>query len=114
MIEMLAVPGWKTAPTTLEAWLEAFQKATQAEVHYRRDPPEGVWIELNSIRLRGYAIMAGPNVEVINFELTAPDPADALKVLETAALSVEWEIYPDDDEDGESDSEPEEDEDDSE
>ena len=62
MIELLAIPAWDTSPTTLAQWLEAFE-AQSLVVSIVRDSPQASWIEVNALRLRGYALMDGIKVE---------------------------------------------------
>lgn len=95
--ELLAVPAWNTPKTTLEAWVEAL-RAQGVAVEVERDPP-GAWLEVRTLRLRGYALSEGIALEAINFELADPDPEPATRLLEAAAASVGWEIHADDEED---------------
>lgn len=93
MIELLAVPAWNTPTITLDAWVDAL-KAQGVAVAVERDPP-GAWLEMGSLRLRGYALSEGIKLEAINFELSDPDPAPATRVLEAVAVALGWEIHPD-------------------
>jgi hypothetical protein len=104
MIERLALPAWDTAPTPLSAWVERLQ-GQGLEVVVDRESPEASWLEVNALRLRGYAVTAGLTVEAINFELAAADPAPALAALEAAAAALAWELH-DDEDDGEDNDEP--------
>ena len=97
MTEFLAIPGWQTGPTTLDAWTTRLQERSSGPVTLKRDPPDGAWLVIDALRLRGYAILAGPNVEAINFEVDDPEPAIAARFLEETVASLGWEIYPDDD-----------------
>jgi hypothetical protein len=103
MIELLALPDWRTPPRTLDEW--AARLAEQGgPVAVRRESSSESWLEVGSLRLRGYAMLAGPHVEAINFELSAPDPAPAARAVEAAAAALGWEVHadePGDDEDGE-------------
>jgi len=103
MIEVLAIPGWQAPPTALEAWVAALEAGAGSAVTVRRESAEGTWVELETPRLRGYALIAGPHVEAINFELDDPDPAPAARLLETAAATIGWEIHPDDPDDDDDD-----------
>jgi hypothetical protein len=94
MIERLALPAWDTAPTPLSAWVERLQGQGLGVV-VARESADVSWLEVNALRLRGYAITAGLNVEAINFEITADDPAPALRALEAAA-ALGWELHEDD------------------
>jgi hypothetical protein len=95
MIEFLAIPGWQTPPTTLEAWVARLGEVF-GPVEVEREGPQGSWIIVPSLRLRGFAVLAGPHVEAIDFELNDPDPAAATSLLEAAAAALGWEIHPDD------------------
>ena len=96
MIELLAIPGWQTGPTKLDAWVAALEETCGAPVTVVRESPQGSWVAAGSIRIRGFAILAGPHVEAINFELSDPDPAPATSLLEAASAAIGWEIHPDD------------------
>jgi hypothetical protein len=102
MIELLAIPGWQTGPTLLSDWVARLEAEVGGPVAVKRDPPQGAWIEVGQLRLRGFAMLAGPHVEAINFEVSAPDPVPATRLLEATSASIGWEIYPDE-EDGEDD-----------
>jgi len=98
MIELLALPGWQTAPTTLDAWV------AQLETHggpvvVTRESTGASWLEIGTLRLRGYAILAGRAVEAINFELAQADPAPATRAVNAAAEALGWEVHLDDDDD---------------
>lgn len=96
VLELLAVPAWNTPRTTLDAWVEAL-RAQGVTVEVERDPP-GAWLEVRSLRLRGYALSEGIALEAINFELADPDPAPATRLVQTAAEALGWEVHADDDE----------------
>jgi hypothetical protein len=102
MIELLAVPAWNAPTTTLAQWLEAFETQGLA-VSVVRDSPQASWIEVNALRLRGYALMEGIKVEAVNFELTAPNPIPARQAVEAAATALAWEIDEDGDDDADDD-----------
>ena len=102
MIELLAVPAWDATPTTLTRWVEALE-AQGLTVSVVRDTPGASWIEVNALRVRGYALMNGIKVEAINFELTAPDPTPARQAIEAAATTLAWEIDEDEDHDDDDD-----------
>ncbi|MDR3634629.1 MAG: hypothetical protein P4L84_12560 [Isosphaeraceae bacterium] len=101
MIELLAVPAWNTPPSTLDAWTEAL-RAQGVAVNVERDPP-GAWLEVASLRLRGYALSEGLKVEAINFELSDTDSGPATRLLEAVAASLGWEIHPDEDDETDED-----------
>jgi hypothetical protein len=102
MIELLALPGWQTAPTTLDAWVAQLESQA-GPVAVTRESTAAVWIEIGSLRLRGYAMVAGRTVEAINFELAAPDPEPATRAVNTAAQALGWDVNLDDDEEGDDD-----------
>jgi hypothetical protein len=100
VIELLALPGWQTSPTTLDAWV--VQLETQGgPVVVTRESSSASRLELGSLRLRGYAILAGRDVEAINFELAATDPTPATRAIEAAAEALGWEIHQEDDDEEE-------------
>jgi hypothetical protein len=102
MIELLALPGWRTTPTTLDAWVAQLESQA-GPVVVTRESTSAVWLEIGPLRLRGYAMVAGQTVEAINFELAAPDLEPATRAVETAALALGWEVNLDDDEEGDDD-----------
>ena len=97
MVEWLAIPGTDTPPTGLAAWLDRMESLGHAPA-VDREGSEGAWIEVAPLRLRGYAVFEGENVDAINFELHDPDPEPALEWLKSVADGLGWELYPDDDE----------------
>ena len=75
MIELLALPGWQTPPTTLDAWVAQLEARRRPDVDRRPASRPGVaWLEIAALRLRGYAMIEGRHVEAINFELARPRP----------------------------------------
>jgi hypothetical protein len=104
MTELLALPGWNTSPTELYAWVERIQGFGH-DVVTTRESTGVSWIEVPSLRLRGYAVMQGRHVEAINFEITAPDATAARQVVEGAAAQLGWEVDEDDSDDGDDDKE---------
>ena len=98
MIEILALPGWKIEETPLSAWADQFASQGLKAVLTREST--GVsWIEIHSLRLRGYAVIEdGRRVEAINFELDGPDTAPARDSLTQAAAALSWELHEDEDE----------------
>ena len=95
MIEILVVPAWDTPKTPLTSWAEQFAGQGLAATVTREST--GVsWIEINALRLRGYAVMNGLQAEAINFELAATDPAPARAAIERAASALAWELHEDD------------------
>jgi hypothetical protein len=99
MIEWLAIPAWRTPETTLEAWVDRLELQAGQAVVVERDPPEGAWIHLETIGVRGFAVLAGQHVEAINFEIDDRDTGAAARFLEEAASAIGWEIHPDDEDD---------------
>jgi hypothetical protein len=98
VIELLALPGWKTPPTPLDAWVERLT-AVAGPVVVTREATDASWLEVGRLRLRGYAVIAGHNVEAINFELNDADPAAATHAITAAADALGWEVHEDDDDD---------------
>src|SRR6516164_2744063 len=98
MIELLALPGWQTPPTTLNDWIARLTDLS-GPVTVTRESSEATWLEVGTLRFRGYAVMAGRRVEAINFELTDPDSAPATRIIEAAAEALGWEVQPDGDDD---------------
>ena len=96
MTELLATPGHESPPTELSAWVERIE-ALGHHVTTTRESTGVSWIEVQALRLRGYAVMRGRHVEAVNFELSAPDPTPARLALESAATALGWEL---DDEEG--------------
>ncbi|HEU5116965.1 MAG TPA: hypothetical protein VFT74_09850, partial [Isosphaeraceae bacterium] len=95
---LLAIPQWKQNPRPLGDWFAAFESLNlNPEVQHEDD--EGTWIELNSLRTRGYAVIEGGLATAVNFEIHAPDPSEARSVLEQAASSLGWELHEEDDDD---------------
>lgn len=96
MRELLALPAWDTPPTPLDAWT-----ARLAELGHpaklRRAEGE-TWLVVLPLHLRGYVVLEGADVGAINFELGAPDPAEAVALLEGAAAALGWELHEDEDE----------------
>jgi hypothetical protein len=97
MVEWLAIPATDTPPIDLSTWADRME-ALGHKPTVERDGAEGAWLEVAPLKLRGYAVFEGENVEAINFELHAPDPTPALDWLKGAADGIGWELYPDDDE----------------
>ena len=105
MIEFLALPGWKTSPLPLDAWVVRLRELGHAPTLLREDA-NACWLEVGALRLRGYAVIEGDHLAAINFELSAPDPEPALRMIEAAALALGWEVHPDEpDEEGDFDEE---------
>jgi hypothetical protein len=96
MIELLALPGWKTPPTTLDAWRDKLSKEG-TPVRIERDADGDTWIEVPAMRLRGFVDFEGEHVGAINFELHDPNAEAGTRLIESAAGALAWEVFPDDD-----------------
>ena len=108
MIELLSLPAHQAPPTKLEDWVARLSELG-GPVTVNRDSPGASWLEVASLRLRGYAMLEGGLVGAINFELTDPDPSPASRVVEAAARALGWEVHaddPDDDPDFRDEDEP--------
>ena len=101
-LERLAIPGWQSAPTTLDDWVGQLA-ASGGPVTVTRESTGVSWLEIGPLRLRGYAVTEGVHVEAINFELNDPDPTAGLAAIEAAARALGWEIHEDDSEDSDDD-----------
>jgi hypothetical protein len=101
--ELLAIPAWRTPPTTLAAWVEALESWGGPAVVVERESPEGAWIHLEALGVHGFAVLAGPNVEAVNFEIQEPLTPETEAMLAEVAAAIGWEIHPDDDEGDEDD-----------
>lgn len=102
MIERLAVPEWNAPARTLDDWVAEFARQGHP-ARLEPEPPEAAWLEIARLRLRGYALLEGRHVSAVHFEVTAPDPAEALCVLEAAAQRLSFEVHADENEDDEDD-----------
>lgn len=101
MIELLAIPSWQSPPRPLDDWIAELSSRT-GHVEVERESTGVCWLEVGSLRLRGYAVLDGVCVDAINFELNDPDPGPALLVIEAAAQALGYEVHlddPDDDSD---------------
>ncbi len=95
-IELLALPGWQTPPRSLDDW--AAQLAIHAgEVVASREDSDVYWLVVAELQLRGYVILAGRDVDAINFELAGTDPEAATRAITAAAEALGWEIHLDED-----------------
>ncbi len=101
MIELLAIPGWQTPPTSLAEWAAHLEERSGCKPAIEQESPDGAWIEIAPLRVRGFAVLSGPAIEAINFEITDPDPTEATQFLESAAAAIGWEIHPDDEDEDE-------------
>lgn len=103
MIELLALPQWQAPPRTIDEWVAALSGQSAGPVVVTRESTTVSWLEIGSLRVRGYVVLEGQSVQAINFELAAPDPEPATRAIEAAALALEWEVHPDDPEDQDED-----------
>src|SRR5262245_51730154 len=95
MIELLALPQWQAPPRTIDDWVAELTTAA-GPVAVTRESTGVFWLELGSLRLRGYAVVEGQAVQAVSFELNAPDPEPATRAIEAAASALGWEVHPDD------------------
>lgn len=95
MTERLAIPAWTTPPTTIETWIDALNQHV-GPVKLTRDGPTEGWFEIESRRVAGYAMIEGPHVSALNFEIHAVDPLPPVRDLEAACLAIGWELHVDD------------------
>lgn len=93
MTEWLALPPPGSTGTGIDAWASQFSDSGHPA---RVDRHEFTWIEVPSLKLRGFVVFEGDAVEAINFELSDPS---ALASLESTATALGWELHPDDGED---------------
>ena len=103
MTEFLAIPGWQTPPTSLAEWVAQLEEVGGPTVVVERESPQGAWIHLEAMGVHGFAVLAGPHVEAVNFEIQEPVPPEVNRFLEEAAAAIGWEIHPDDPDDDEDD-----------
>jgi hypothetical protein len=95
-IELLALPGWQAPPRSLDDWVVQLT-AHAGPVAVTREDTDVSWLEVAQLRLRGYAMLAGRNVDAINFELADIDPARATAAVTAAAEALGWEVHHDED-----------------
>ena len=94
--ELIATPGWDQPPRTLADWIDAFkQLGYEAKAVVEAD--SGRWLEVAELGIRGYVELAGPTVEVINFELPGIDHHNAVHAVRDAAGRLGFEVHTDDD-----------------
>jgi hypothetical protein len=98
MTELLVLPAWNTPPRSLQDWV-AQLTAQGVSVTVERESAGVSWIEVASMRLRGYAMSEGERLEAVNFELAEPDPTRAAQLIEVAAAALGWEVHPDEPDD---------------
>jgi hypothetical protein len=98
MTERVAIPAWGTPPTTIAAWVEALETHL-GPVDIDREGPNEAWLDVQERLVRGFAVIEGPHVSAVNFEIEAEDPLPAVRDLDAACLAIGWELHIDD-EDG--------------
>ena len=108
MTELLALPGWRTPPTSLTTWITRLE-SLGLSVQTTGEEPGASWVEVSALRLRGYVVMQGQIVEAINFELHDSDTRPARDALESAAAAIGWEVHEEDEEDRDDDDDEDED-----
>jgi hypothetical protein len=97
VIEFLAIPGWQTPPTTLSTWVAELEARGGLTVVVERESPEGAWIHVEAMGVHGFAVLAGPHVEAVNFEIQEPVSPSVSRFLDETAAAIGWEIHPDHD-----------------
>ena len=107
MPEYLALPAWKSSPTTVDAWVASLSEAA-GPVIVRREGSGIAWLEVLPFRLVGYAVVESGHVAAINFEVQGSRQELAVQAINTAAAALGWEVHEDDDDD-EADDDPDSD-----
>jgi len=102
MTERIAIPAWNTESTPIATWVEALETRL-GPVVMERDGPDGAWLEVDSRLVRGYAMLEGPHIVAVNFEIEAKDPDFAIRDIESACEAIGWELHIDDDPDADQD-----------
>ena len=74
MLEYLALPGWKTPPTTARRLGRRSSPRPGGPVIVSRESSTVAWLEVAPLRLRGYVVIENGHAAAINFELHDPDP----------------------------------------
>jgi hypothetical protein len=95
MTELLALPEWNAPPRSLDDWAAELSRSGHAP-RFEPISPAAVWIELAPLGLRGYAVLEGPHVTAVNFELTGPNHEPAINLVSAAARSLGWDVHADD------------------
>ena len=104
MPEYLALPSWQAQPTRVAAWVEQLTEHA-GPVVMTRESSSVVWLEVASLRLRGYVMIEDGHAAAINFELNGLDPGPATAALLASADALGWELHEDDDEPDDDDDE---------
>src|SRR4051812_5147973 len=97
MTELLSLPGWQAPPRTLDDWAGQLAALGHPPAVVR-ESGSVAWLEVAALRVRGYAVIEGPHVTAINFELSDPDPGPASRLVQAAAAALGWEVHEDEDE----------------
>ena len=105
MLGFLALPGWKTPATRIDAWVAQLTERC-GPVIVTRESSTVTWLEASTARIRGYVVIENGHAAAINFELHGLDPTSATLALEASAEALGWELHPDD---GESDDDDDDD-----
>lgn len=92
MIERLALPAWDARPTPLHVWADQLATLGHAPI-VSREGDGSAWIEVAPLRLCGFAMIEGTELEAIHFEFHDPNPDLALSLIEAAAAALNWEIH---------------------
>jgi len=100
MLEYLALPAWETPPRTLDEWVAGLSEAA-GPATLKRESPTVAWLEVASLKLRGYVVIEDGHPTAINFELRDPDPGPATRAIEAATSALGWELHADDETDSE-------------
>lgn len=103
MIELLAIPGWQTPTTPLDAWVARLE-TLGGPVVVTRESRGAAWLEIRHLDLRGYVMLAGRDVEAINFELSGADPSIASRAINDTAEALGWEVHLDEDDEEDDDN----------
>lgn len=98
MTEYLAIPEWNAPPRSLDDWT-AQLAAIGHPATVEPEPPEGVWLEIESLQARGLAVIEEGHLTAIDFTFQNADPAPALTILESAARALGWELHLDEGDD---------------
>lgn len=94
VIELLAIPSWRTEPCGLDAWTEAFVRLGHPATVSREE--DEVWLEVPALRLRGFVAEEGGRIEAVNFELHSVETAtEAARLVQDVCASLGWEVHAD-------------------
>ena len=93
MIEWLALPATGSAPVGPDVWITKLTEAGY-QATLERAGPDDQWIEIVALKLRGYLVSDGPNLEAIHFEYHGPNISSPLPMIESLVTSLAWELHP--------------------